>query len=223
MKRLCYRLFVYSLLLVFVSCQIEPTDLIIKPKFYFPLNQNDSWSYDGDGSDTLKTTVKGIMTSNNKMHQQFVTVHKNGASDTAYYRKDTTTGDYYHYVRTKDLSDSLFVFPQSRLDVLFLKETLTTGQTWNSDHTAVFAGSPAIIRFKFTCINANATVKVNTHTFTSVYQVQLMLQAKLADSSVQNYTNATADPIDYYYAKEIGLIKLADSMGKKNIRYWEVK
>lgn len=185
---------------------------------YFPLTQNSWWSYDDGtgGIDSVKTTVSGTGTFMGKTYQRFISTD-GPDSDTSFYRKDAATGFYYNYVDVQELIDSGFGFAQPALDVLFLKETLATGQTWNSDHTATYMGNPFTLRFKFTCINANVSTTVNTHSFTNVYHIRMQPQA----GALGTFTDAD-DPTDFYYAKGIGLIKIDDGMDEQDIRYWKV-
>lgn len=188
---------------------------------YFPLTQNSYWTYDlgTAGSDTSKRTVSGTSVKNSNTYQQFITTFQSGPpNDTSYYRKDNATGFYYNYVDTSAFSGSGASFSQPGLDILFLKNNLTTGAIWNSDFNATASGVPITVRFNFTCTNASATLSVNGNTFTNVYQITL--QAQIGTGGV--FSN-TGNPSDFYYAKGVGLIKIPDPLnGNKVIRYWQV-
>jgi len=186
---------------------------------YFPLTQNSYWTYDdGAGSDTLKTTVSGTATIAGKTYQRFVSKYELGPpNDTSFYRKDNTTGFYYTVVDTSAFG-GLVSFTQPTLDVLFLKNSLTTGTTWNSDFTAKYQGQSVTVRFKFTCTNANATITANGKTFTNVYQITSVIQVGLLGTF-----SDISSPQDIFYAKGIGLVKASDpSFGDQVIRYYNV-
>jgi len=186
---------------------------------YFPVTQNSYWTYDdGAGSDTIKTTVSGTATVGGKNYQRFITTYELGPpNDTAFYRKDDATGFYYTVVDTSAFS-GLVTFTQATLDVLFLKNSLTTGATWNADFSAKFQGQPVTVRFKFTCTNANTSVAANGKTYTNVYHITSLVQVGL----VGNFSDIST-PQDIYYAKGVGLVKASDpSFGDQVIRYYKV-
>lgn len=188
---------------------------------YFPLTQGSYWTYDDGttGSDTVKITVSGTETRSGKTYQRFVGVWESGPpNDTLLYRKDAATGFYYNYFDTSGVGITGLTFSVPGLDVLFMKNTLATGNTWNSDFNATLSGFPVVVRFKFTCVNANATVTANGKTFNNVYQVQMIPQVGAAGSFQDLDT-----PQNFYYAKGIGQIKVSDQTGDMQvIRYWQV-
>lgn len=186
---------------------------------YFPLTQNSFWTYDdGAGSDTSKITVSGTSTIGGKTYQRFVTTYELGPpNDTLYYRKDNTTGFYYNVVDTSIFS-GLVTFSQSTLDVLFLKNSLTNNATWNSDFNGKVQGQNITVRFKFTCVNANASLTANGVNYTNVYHITSVIQAGAA-----GIFNDISTPQDFYYAKGVGLIKISDQfLGDQVIRYYKV-
>jgi hypothetical protein len=189
---------------------------------YFPTTLNSWWSYDdgSGGTDSFKMTNTGPVPLAGSTYQRFVYSDDAGPFDTAFYRKDAATGFYYESLDTAGFGPTL-VFNQSRLDLLFLKNTLATGNTWNSDFnaTATSAGTqfPAVLRFKYTCVNANASLAVNGKSFANVYHVQLQLQVGVSGS----FQDA-GDPLNYYYARGIGQIRLTDGTDFQDIRSWLV-
>jgi hypothetical protein len=184
--------------------------------FYFPLTNNSWWSYDDGSSDTLKQTVVGTVTLSGKSYSRFVTTDEFGSSDTAFYRRDASNS-YYQYMSTDAFAGLPITFSQPFLEILFLKESLTTNATWNSDHAASLSGIPFTLRFKFTVINNNASMTVNGKNFTNVYHIRLQGQT----GSFGTFTDS-GTPQDFYYAKGVGLIKYLDAPDQMNIRYWVV-
>jgi hypothetical protein len=184
---------------------------------YFPLTEASWWSYDdGAGSDTFKVAVTGTGTFLGKTYQRFITSDAAGPLDTTFYRKDASNS-YYIFEDTAGFGDAGITFTQGGLDVLFLKDALTTNAVFNSDHTATFQGSPITIRFKNTVTDANASLTVNGKSFTNVYKIQVIIQGGLGG----NFQDLT-DPLDYYYARDIGLIRISDGVTSQDIRNWKV-
>lgn len=185
---------------------------------YFPMTANSWWSYDdGAGSDTIKITANGTKTLIGKTYQMFITTDDIGPLDTSYFRKDNATGSYYTYQDASDLSAFGFTFSQPGLDVLFLKDALTTNAVFNSDHAATLQGFPTTIRFKNTVLDANASITINGKDFTNVYKIQTVLQMGVAGTFQD-----MGSPVTFYFAKDIGLIKAADTMTTQDIRNWKV-
>lgn len=190
-------------------------------KNYFPLTDSSYWTYDDEpNADTLKTSVGTVVVKNNRSYKQFISVYGSGPpNDTSFYRKDNSTGAYYTYIDTAWLSGNGLSFSQPGLDVLFLKDSLNTNDSLKSDFNVTFSGIPAIVRFKYTCTNANASVTtVSGKNFTNLYELSFVIQ--LGSGGV--FTDAT-QPTKFYYANGIGLIKVSDpTYGDQTIRYWKV-
>lgn len=186
---------------------------------YFPLTANSWWTYDdGAGSDSVKVVVNGTGTFLGNTYQRFITSDASGPLDTSYYRKDNASGAYYMYTDTSGFGAIGVNFTQAGIDVLFLKDALTTGAVFNSDHQAMLLGQPVTIRFNNTVVDANASITVNGKTFTNVYKIELKVQ--LGSGGV--FQDISLAPLDYYYAKDIGLIKITDGTNSQDIRYWKI-
>jgi hypothetical protein len=189
---------------------------------YFPTTLNSWWSYDdGAGSDTLKMQNIGPVTLGGTAFQRFVYYDEDGDPvDTTYYRKDAATGFYYQSLDTAGFGPEL-VFTTPRLNLLFLKNTLATNDTWDADFpaTSSLAPVPVILRFKYTVVNANATATVNGKNFTNVYHIRWMPQLG-ANGQFQDLLQV---PVDDFYAKGIGWIREAEgSTTAQAIRNWQV-
>lgn len=196
---------------------------------YFPTTANSWWSYDEGtgGNDSFKITNAGpTQVFGGNTYQRFVYSNIQGSRE-EFYRKDPSNGYYYESQDTAGFGPELR-FNTSRLDAQFLRNTLTTNQTWNSDFPATYTDDSTgqqfsvILRYKYTCTNANATLTVNGKPFTNVYVVQWMPQFVVGT----NIQDAFDDPITFYYAKGIGLIRVATVFNGINefqdIRYWQV-
>jgi hypothetical protein len=174
---------------------------------YFPLAQNSTWSYDdptGSG-DTSKTVVSGTASFISKSYTRFINTYSSGGDDTGYYRKDAATNYFWQYADLDDYTGGAVTFTGgSKVEVNFLRETLTTGTTWNNDFAGTTPSIPGTLtlRFKYTCTNAAATATYNGKSFGNVYIVRLELQLGVAGMY------QTQGQADFYYAKGVGLINI---------------
>lgn len=169
---------------------------------HFILTDNSWWSYGTPlAGDTLKRTIlPGSYASNGFTYKGMKEVDAAGQlfNDTIFVRK---SGNNYYELNFVDTYSSIY-FDNSVVDsILFLKEGLTTGATWSSAvYTGTENGANRKIRYDFTCSNANASVTLNSKTYTNVYQVttKVMLDSGSGFVTDVTYTN--------YYAKGIGWI-----------------
>lgn len=184
---------------------------------YFPLTSGNWWSYnDGSGIDSIKTVVNGTGSYLSKTYQRLITSDDAGPFDTVFYRKDATTGFYYQYISAAELSSFLpMTFSQTGYEVLMLKNSLTTGATWNVDITGTVAGFSTVYRLQFTCVDANATISINGTNFTNVYHLTQKEQMG-AGGVFSDIGTAT----DLYYAKGVGPVKMSDPTGSQDIMHW---
>ncbi len=192
---------------------------------YFPTTANSYWTYsDGPGAtDTFKMANSGpsaVYSSNT--YQRFVYTYGGSPYYEEFYRKDAS-GNYFQSEDTAGYGPDL-KFSVPRLEYQFLKNTLTTGQTWNTDINAILTDSsgtqfPVVLRYKYTCTNANASLTVNGKNFTNVYVVEFMPQFVVGTTII----DAFDDPVTAYYVKGVGRIRVAyDPTDREDIRYWQV-
>ena len=206
--------------LCFLSVDVVSGDAGSGAGDYFPLTQNSFWSYDdGAASDTMKITVSGTESKGGQTYQRFVVTYESGPpNDTLLYRKDNATGFYYNYVPVDEFQALGLTFTTPGIGVLFLKNSLTNGATWNSDFSTTVSGMAATLRFKFSCINNSASITANGKNFSNVYHIRMEIQIGALGTFAP-----IASPTDFYYAKGIGQIKVSDQGGDfEVIRYWKV-
>lgn len=191
---------------------------------HFPLTANSWWSYDDSeiAGDTLKVLNFSTITIGPNSYNLFIDGDAPGPGvDSSYFRK--SGNDYYEY----NMVDNYTVLSFDNTvkgDILFLKEGLTTGQTWNSaEFNGTVGGQALKLRYAFTCTNANQTVTVNGKSFSDVYNITMKPQFSILGSPYQD------DVIVWtmYYAKDIGVIyQKADAGGtaayELQIRNWKV-
>ncbi|HZH64144.1 MAG TPA: hypothetical protein VEY10_04570 [Flavisolibacter sp.] len=190
---------------------------------HFPLTANSWWSYDDFFSpgDTIKMTNAAAATIGGNIYRAFHYSDDSGPFDTSHFRK--SANDYFEYRPADFYSAVLFDAPQ-KVDILFLKENLTTNATWNS---AVFPGTSngqaLNLRYAFTCADANASLTVNGKSFTNVYKITFKGQVSTMGSP---YTDDGAF-WTAFYARGVGLISLQVTDGttvlyEQKIRNWVV-
>ena len=89
-------------------------------------------------------------------------------------------------------------------DIPFLRENISTGNTWNSPEYSGNASFGQLInlQYRFFCLDANATVTINGIAYSNVYKIMMMpyIQAP------PNNWGSTNETYEYYYAKGVGLI-----------------
>jgi hypothetical protein len=220
------RLLPYLLIIVtvMVSCQKEISSETpvgggsAANQSYFPLSNNSWWSYDsGPATDTMKVTSSGTTTLEGKSYSRFVSVDEFGDRDTSFYRYDASNKTYYQYQSTDIFAGGPITFTTSFIELPFLKDVLTAGETWNADIMATASGIPVTIRFKFTNKNFTGPKTVNGKVFPDVYQIQLLLQFGIMGS----FQDAS-DPIDMYYAKGVGMIETTDGTDSQLIKNYKI-
>lgn len=169
---------------------------------YF-VTPNSWWSYETPlGSpDSLKRMIVGSGQIAGVTYNVLQEQNAGGQiDDSIYVRK---SGNNYWEINYVDYYSS-FYFDTGIVDSLnFLKEGLTTGQTWSSPvYSGTDGGQPKKLRYDYTCTNASATVTVNGKTFTNVYQVTTLV--KVSTDGGSTYT--TDMTYINYYAQGIGWI-----------------
>lgn len=189
---------------------------------HFPLSANSWWSYNDPqtGGDTIKRVNNNVTTLGGNQYRVFQDQFEDGTTEESYYRK---SGDDYFEYTDADAYTAIASFDAPvKGDILFLKENLTTGATWNSaEFSGSISGLPAKIRYAFTCTDANATVTVGGKSFTGVYKISFKPQLSGAGGPFMD------EGIIYevWYANNIGIIRLAANVpliDPLEIRFWNV-
>lgn len=177
---------------------------------YFPLTQNSWWSYDDPdglwvGGDSLTRLNVALGTySNGQTYWIFQNQDETTPQDSSFYKRN---GNDYLELTISDFYTGLvqFTVPQV-VEINFLKQTLTTGQTWETveySGTELNSGFPLKLKYVFTCTNSNATATLNGKSYTNVYKITWKPQIKL------NNAPAYGDELvsfETWYAKGVGLI-----------------
>ncbi|HEU4471031.1 MAG TPA: hypothetical protein VFR58_08110 [Flavisolibacter sp.] len=171
---------------------------------------NNSWlSYTSPiaATDTIKRTIVGSITANGGfvykiMKQKNTLPSPASIDDSLYYRK---SGNNYYEFNFVDYYTS-FYFDNLLVDsILFLKEGLTTNQTWSSREYADSVDDvPTKVRYDFKCDDANATVTINGKTYTNVYKITLKVMVNEDNTGWDTdvtWTNYYAAGIGWIYQK----------------------
>ena len=188
---------------------------------YFPTTDYSNWTYaNSKSSDTI------YVRSNEKdrhwlanNYRMFINTYGSLNTDTSYYRKKGV--EYFEY----GYPDLLFQVngPQAgdkKVDYAFLNDSLPVNGTWESPEKIATSGTiTGKSKIKFTIEAVNSTLTIGSVTVDSVIQVQR--EYMFASDQTGIYQSQGA--INYFYAKNIGLIKI--DMGNNDIIYakrWEI-
>ncbi|TCZ74753.1 hypothetical protein [Flaviaesturariibacter aridisoli] len=193
---------------------------------YFPLGANSYWTYDdGTSGDTVKRVNEASATLGTTTYRLFRQYNNIGnQEDSFYFRKDA--GTTYMAQSLEDLGFALNVtFPAGSYGELpIVKDALTTGATWlSAAYTGSGSSSSTQLRVQFTCVSNNATLTLNGHTFTNVYQVSAQMQFNMMNTGWQNMPFG-GDLGTSWYAPGVGLIQAqAPGSSTSSIRYWSIQ
>ena len=189
---------------------------------HFILTDSSWWSYStpAGAGDTLKRSIIGTVASGGVTYKVLKEKNVSGAiDDSLYVRK---SGNNYYEINYVDRY-ATFQLDNSPIDtLLFLKEGLTTGDTWSSkEYADAVTGTPTKIKYVYTCTNASATVTLNGQTYTNVYQVTLKVQKSQNNGPYTDdvtWINYYAQGIGWIYQKYDG----GTSAYELPIRYYQV-
>ncbi len=237
-KPLTEGIYVYSVSFDSSNCQVEvevlPSGSTGGPPGntanHFPLTLNSKWTYDDPfaARDTVKRVNVSTTLLAGKTYQKFEETEQDGTKTPYYYRKDVN--DYYEYTYVGNYS--IIDFKENiQGDILFLKENLATGQTWNSTEwtgTDDLTNQQKKLRYVFTCTDANLSASVTslagTKNFTNVYKITFKSQTSPASSSTWTDEGITWEAL---YSNNIGLVSLKGIVAGAPvyilpIRFWQV-
>ncbi|MGZ3937209.1 MAG: hypothetical protein ACXVLT_00555 [Flavisolibacter sp.] len=169
---------------------------------HFILTDNSWWSYSSPlPTDTIKRNIlPGTFTTSGFAYKGMKELDAAGQffDDTLFYRK---SGSNYYELNYVDTYTSIFLDNPGVDSLLFLKEGLTNGATWSSPvYTGTDSGAVRKIRYDYTCTNNNATVTLNSKTFTNVYQVTTKVMLDSGSGFVTDVTYTR------YYAQSVGMV-----------------
>ena len=192
---------------------------------YFPLSKDNFWVYDHSNypGDSINRIVIDSTISASGLTYIMEEKIPFALTQQLFFRK---TGVIYFESASADKFTNSFRYNNMPpVDILFLRNTLSTGDEWSSmeySGTATF-GQVLVIRYVFKCIDNNVTISVNGKVFTNVYRVNMLPYLK----SEFNTYGSTGESFDFYYAKGIGLIYATEKLNgvlqyEQKIRRWLV-
>ena len=175
---------------------------------YFPRTTNSNWSYeiDDDPIDSLLDwVIPQTLTVAGNTYNDFLYEYTAVTDTFGYYRK--AANDYYHWV---NLADYLFFNNDQWVEFLFLKDNQTVGTTWTTTgYSGIINTTPITVRIKFTIVQQNQTVSLNTSTGTASYPNTIEVKEQYEYLVGSTWTDATTlfGYYEDYYSKNIGWIK----------------
>jgi hypothetical protein len=180
------------------------TAIVITNNDHFPLTSNSHWTYDElfHPGDSLKRKITDTVTLSGNMYKIMDEQPMSGGPFQYFYRK--TGSDYFEYGAVDKYTNSVQYASTVNGLIPFLKENLSTGDSWQSaefSDTASF-GQVILLRYQFSCMDANATVTINGNAFINVYKMVMKPQI----ASVSNPYGYTGEIYTYYYAKGVGIV-----------------
>jgi len=191
----------------------------------FPLTMSSFWDYNDlyyKGS-TVKTVIIDTASREGKLYTVMEEQISPGGPILHFYRRGSI--EYYEYMAIDDYTGSVRYAKRIYDDILFLKENLSKGDTWETKEftdTADF-GQVIVLQYRFLCMDADVSVVVGTNAFSHVYKIEMQTWLKALNGP---YGQAN-EKYTWYYAKGIGLIyykKLSQSFtyGEWQIKDWQV-
>jgi hypothetical protein len=191
---------------------------------HFPLTANSHWNYDvSPQGDTLSRRLTDTATISGNLYS---IMQENESSNTPaqyFFRKQGN--NYYEYAQVDKYTNSVGFNPQVFADIQFLQEGLVSGSNWFSDEYSgtIQGGQTILLRYVFSCADANASVVINGKAFSNVYKIIMKPQVRSLGGSY----DPTDEQYNLYYAKGVGLIfdqKVAQGYSQSlfQIRNWLV-
>ncbi len=171
---------------------------------YQPTTKGSTWTYHqvytpGPTMDETMTMTGDHTTINGKTYYA-ATDKTDSLSGTTY---------FYHGNDSYSIRSTIIGFGNT-VEYLYLKDNIAAGQTWTAPVTddGKLAGFPAQIIGKV--LNSDTTMTLSGNTFKNVSHSQLLLQ--------YNITGAfeTYQVIDFYVAKNVGIIEIDTDAGQPN-------
>jgi hypothetical protein len=192
---------------------------------YYPLSVKSYWIYDDlvNTGDTIKETIIDSTNINSNLYKTINEDVHFGGPYQYFYRKNNSV--YYEYAAPNKYTTFFQYKKPVYADIPFLKENISTADTWQSPEYIDTSSNGDIIylKYEFTCLNGNAAITINDKAFINVYEIKML---PLIKTSGDDYVY-TSEEYLFYYAKGIGLIYLKKTLSgfiqkEMQIRNWQV-
>lgn len=170
----------------------------------FPLSMSSFWNYDDlyyKGS-TVKNIIIDTATREGNLYKVMEEQISPGGPLLHFYRRNGT--EYVEYMAIDDYTSSFRYGKRIYDDILFLKENLSKGDTWETKEftdTADF-GQVIVLQYRFACSAADVSAVVGTNAFSHVYKIEMVPWLRTPSGP---YGQAN-EKYTWYYAKGVGLI-----------------
>ena len=193
---------------------------------HFPLSLGSYWIYNDilNLPDSISRTLNSNSALSNINYSNIVESYKNKIQ--VFYNCRKKGNDYFELCNVEKYTESVKFSPEIDAEILFLKEGLSTGDTWQSNEFSQSFGvnNKIYLQYFFKCLDANAIVNIYDNTFINVYKIEMV--SKKHDQSSNIYTS-TGSRYDFYYAEGIGLIYTRTQFANTSpsatqIRNWQV-
>jgi hypothetical protein len=188
----------------------------------FPLTMNSFWNYDDLYYGTIKTMI--VDTATRQGHLYTLMQEQAGVTSVLHsYRKNGS--EYYEYMAIDNYTSSLHFARRIYDDILFLKENLSKGDTWETEEFTDTAdyGQVLVLQYRFACTASDISVVVGSNAFSHVYQIEMVPWLRTVNGP---YGQANEKYL-WYYAKGVGLIddktsSVGSTNGERQIKNWQV-
>lgn len=162
------------------------------PANYQPISAGSTWTYASTSNSVTSnytlTATANDSTIDGKAYKIFI----NSSGPNEYYYK--TGNDYYRYSYFEALSQSL--------NLLYLKDNLSVGQSWTQNKNATINGVSGTAILECVVAEKGISYPVNGKTFTNVMHIKINPTFSVNGIIL---TNNKAD-IHYYFADNVGFI-----------------
>ncbi|MVO07895.1 hypothetical protein GOQ30_01790 [Flavobacterium sp. TP390] len=226
-------LFVFMMLVVaFASCsEVEPLDPILSGQVnsggdngsgsgssggnsggtssgdYWPTAINNEWTYDSNGS---SSTMKIIATEtvNGQLYYKFAPQSGNGSMSSGIVNSSVNKTSGVYKLKTDDvvIDAGGITGTQTGYEYIVLKDNIPVNGTWNGSYTqtTTYTGIPPITfttNYVGTILAKGVSETVNNEVFADVIKVKIDLTTNVPG------VPATTIVSEYWYAKDVGIIK----------------
>lgn len=194
----------------------------------FPLTNGSYWNYDDklNPPGIIQRSITDSVVLEGKLYKKMVEEYTTGLPQEYFFRK---SGDeYFEYGSVDRFTSAVSFVPSINAPVLFLKENLSTGDSWKTIEykgTSVGTGKPAMLQYLFKCENADATIAINGTTYTQVYNISMEAFTRPNETTAYQ---TTYEITNVYYAKGIGILYMKKTNQSFNrieimLRDWQVR
>lgn len=177
---------------------------------YWPMAVNNKWTYDVSTGAAQDMKIINTQTIDNKLYYKydnFFGTSTAGQAGMAEVGTRQQNGTYYAWVKTTASGTNL-----SPVEYILLKDNIAAGETWNQtlvqNVTFNMPGIPPMtmtIEVQGKIIEKNISLQVGSQTFNDV------IHSKLTQSTL-----GTTTVTDYYFAKNVGPVKIVMTGGGVN-------